>query len=375
MILKFEINKILINFTEYIKFLFAEFLSALNYLNAFLIGLSVNMFTGLGFPGKPAPYIIPILVQAFSKSAIKFKNRRMERLSRLPTEREDPVFIMNEKGDIILSAGLTMEKFVNDNILNISQIIGNDGFEYLTNSFYDDMKGNKTVRQIEIFSKFYDRWYEIKIKSIISAKSQFIKEFLIWFTDITELKKHQKKMSDMLAFSNDIISSLPIILEKYVVDDIFAKIADPVLSQWYDSIYIAEIQDNTLKGWAFKHEKDELKKSDIIEISFDKENLWHNTDNSFVTCDSVSKYNSKEEFEETYPNSEYLRFFLHDPVDNYIRYNSDEIFIIAFNKKENIEYNKLILDIICKHVKVYWNLQMYISSYFINYLKSLNEEF
>jgi hypothetical protein len=365
-----------INLSDYLKFFLAEFLIFFNYINALIIGLIVNGLMGQNFPGQTAPYIIPLIVQAISKSMLKYKNRHMERLVQLPSEREDPAFIMKENGDIILSTGLTLEKFKNNNISNISQLIGDEGFEYLSLSFFDDGKGNMKARQIELFSELFKSWYEIKIKFIFSKFSSFNKDYLIWFTDITELKKQSKRMSNMLSFSNDIITSLPIILEKYVRDDIFAMLADFVLSAGYYAIFIAmQTKDENFKGIVFKHSEDKIEKSCIISI--ENGSILASSKNKDLITSDVASFGSREEFDRQYNFDEKIKAFLKCPINNFLFYNRiNNILIIMFNKNINIPDNdKTITDLISRELQTFSNLQDYISSYFMHYLKTLNEEF
>lgn len=378
MILKsYAVKKSVNNSLDYLKFFLAEYLIFINYLNALIIGLAVNSIMGQDFPGKTAPYIIPFLVQAVSKSMLKFKNRHMERLLQLPREREDPVFIMKENGDIILSAGLTGEKFKKNNISNISQIIGNEGFEYLSYSFFDDERGNKQTRQIEIFSERFNCWYEIKIKCIFSKLLKYDKEYLIWFTDITELKNQSKRMSNMLTFSNDIITSLPIVLEKHLNDEIFPGLADSIFSTGFYAIFIAtKDQEDKLKGIILKRNDDKTEKSDFVTIPGSSLNSFVNRESSAVLSVDMSAYGSREEFEKENPFDEKIVTWLNRPIDNFIFNQSDNVFVVAFNKKDGISDNdRMLLEVIVNDLQSFLALQEYISSYFLNYLKTLNEEF
>jgi hypothetical protein len=378
MILKSSaVKKFINNSLDYLKFFLAEYLILINYINALIIGFAVNSLMGQDLPGKTAPYLIPVLVQAISKSMLKFKNRHMERLLQLPSEREDPVFIMKENGDIILSAGLTNEKFRKNNISNISQIIGDEGFEYLSYSFFDDERGNKQTRQIEIFSERFNCWYEIKIKCIFSKLLKYNKEYLIWFTDITEQKNQSKRMSNMLSFSNDIMTSLPIILEKYLNDEIFTRIADSIFSTGFNAVFIAtQDQEEKLKGIILKHNGNKTEKSDLVTIHRSSLNTFLNQKNfTFISAD-ISAYSSREDFEKENHVDERIASLLNCPINNFIYYQSSNALIIGFNKKDVISENdKILMKVIVNDLQTFLKLQEYISSYFLNYLKTLNEEF
>src|SRR6056297_3775007 len=93
----------------FFRLLGKEFISPLNYLMAFLIGITISFFQGLGVFYSAVPFIVPIIVQAISKASVKFGNRNLNLLVRLPMERKDPAFVMNEKGSVIASEGKTKE--------------------------------------------------------------------------------------------------------------------------------------------------------------------------------------------------------------------------------------------------------------------------
>jgi hypothetical protein len=48
---------------------------------------------------------VPIIVQSISKASVKFSNRHLSLLVRLPMERKDPAFVMNHAGEIIAYEG------------------------------------------------------------------------------------------------------------------------------------------------------------------------------------------------------------------------------------------------------------------------------
>lgn len=65
-------NSIITNIITYSKFILKELIAYRTYLNAFIIGASINLMSGNNFPGALAPYIVPVIVQAFSKSSVGY---------------------------------------------------------------------------------------------------------------------------------------------------------------------------------------------------------------------------------------------------------------------------------------------------------------
>ncbi len=73
-----------------------------------------------------APSIIPFLVAGLvltaSNAILRFRNRDVETLLQLPAQREDPAFIMDLAGNVVLSAGKTDRLFKKESINNIIDI-------------------------------------------------------------------------------------------------------------------------------------------------------------------------------------------------------------------------------------------------------------
>src|SRR6056297_3950224 len=109
----------------FFRLLGKEFISPLNYLMAFLIGITINFFQGLGVFYSAVPFIVPIIVQGISKASVKFGNKDLNLLVRLPMERKDPAFVMNTTGEIVASEGKTRDFLNKHSIVNFSDLFEN----------------------------------------------------------------------------------------------------------------------------------------------------------------------------------------------------------------------------------------------------------
>ncbi|MGB3179977.1 MAG: hypothetical protein WBB45_01205 [Cyclobacteriaceae bacterium] len=89
----------------FIRYLFRELTLPKNYLMALLIGLSINLLQGNGPFDSLVAYLVPVLVQAFSKAEMRFRNRERDLLARLPQHRADPVMVVDRKGQIVMASG------------------------------------------------------------------------------------------------------------------------------------------------------------------------------------------------------------------------------------------------------------------------------
>lgn len=76
-------SSILNNLALYLKFLFKEFISPLNYFLAIFIGIVINYLLGKGVFSSWVPFFVPILVQSISKASVKYSNRNLSLLIKL----------------------------------------------------------------------------------------------------------------------------------------------------------------------------------------------------------------------------------------------------------------------------------------------------
>ncbi len=81
----------------YLEKLFRELIAPVNYLLALGIGLVIQLLQGNPVLSSPVPYAVPVLVQAFSKSLLRFRARHNDLLLSLPGRREDQAFIVDRK--------------------------------------------------------------------------------------------------------------------------------------------------------------------------------------------------------------------------------------------------------------------------------------
>lgn len=117
-------------FSSWFRGFAEEFLNPINYAIAAMVGLLINVLqTGNGLASWPA-FAVPVVVQALSKSILKFSQRHQQTLLRLPGEREDPAFVMAPSGTILASAGRTKELFERAGIRRIGDLFPSAGPEW-----------------------------------------------------------------------------------------------------------------------------------------------------------------------------------------------------------------------------------------------------
>jgi len=302
----------------YIKYAGKELLSPINYLLAFIVGSIISFTQHNPLFSSVIPFIVPLLVQTFSKSTVKFQNRKKERLMRLPDKRVDPAFLMNNDGYILESTGNTYKLFKDNDIKTIYKFFG----------YPDDCSLEKLNRK-SCYSPVTNKWYSIKI-----SQPDECGDLLVWFNNVTESVAHDKNLKTIRDFNSKIIESLD---DLVVHNDIYMRLADLIFNYNYTSIVILQVKENILDGFKFKKSETGIIKSEPIFLKIDSlAPVLLSRRISKVISAKSSKYSSQKEFEEAYPFDKGVKEFIGKPINNFINYHSGKLSIIAFNKDGEI---------------------------------------
>ncbi len=313
------------------------------YVNSFVVGAVINLFTTGGVFASVVPYIVPLLVQTFSRASLRFVNRFKERLMELPMERETPVFIMDEYGDIVLAGGHTKETFQNFNIVNIKDFIGESGFHQILG-----LLNNPNQESIEVYSNRSKKWYEVRAKLKNLGDSSNI---LIWFDDITERKILDSRIFSMLSFSDHMIANLDTFIRN---KDAIERLAHLIIDTGYQGVFIAKNDGaGRMEGFAFKKEEGKLVQSDLIVISKnDVPPFQLSRQHSRMIIGDVRNYASPKAFHKEFQFNHHVAAFLGFHIDNFINYHEGGFTIKAFNKHGHLsKYDSMLLETLVNHTR------------------------
>lgn len=341
------------NFKIYFLFLGKEFISPLNYFMALLIGVTINYFQGIGIFASPVPFIVPVIVQAFSKSSVKFGNRNMKLLVRLPSEKKDPAFVINPEGEIIASEGKTKDFFGKHGFKSIYDFFKKEDVTFLSDVI-DKSCQSSGYHHSELYAEQLNKWYSIHFK-----RDTYSNNLLVWFDDISMRKKLDKKIATLRDFSKQILFELH---SPQGADTSLDKLASFVLDEGYRGIFIAcKDNDENLAGHVYKMPLNKVVKSEKIVIDKNSDApIWNSRRDFGVVSDNIGNYNSQEEFEKTRPFDVRVKEFLGFKISNFINYHEDDVSVIIFNNANEISQNDLIF------------METIVSSAFTtNYLKNL----
>ena len=314
---------------EYSFYLRQELRNPMVYLSSLSIGLLV---TWLMQTPSMIPFLVSWVVLVVANAILKFRNSDIETLLLLPAHREDPAFIMDLEGKVVLSAGKTDRLFKKESINNIKDIIGADGFDRIIHTL-DPSCTDPETRSIDIYSDRLQNWYKIKFKPIVSRCGSLPEKLLVWFSEVTAQRESQMRQHDLLNYTGSLMSNVQMLArEKSTYDHLAAYILHN-----YEGVLITRNDpDGNLSGYAFK-QNGEVKRSENIVIANDSYSpVFLSRHKATVIADDIRNYSSASAFDQKYLFDERVRSFLDVPIRNFINYHAGDMSIIAFNSVRSL---------------------------------------
>ena len=343
-------------FLVYLPYLGREFLQPVNYLIAAGIGLLILTLQGSSPFASIVPYLVPVFVQALSKSYVKFSGRHRDMLLSLPERRSDPAFLLDSDGTILLAAGKTKAEFRERGIGHLADLFDREGQARVMRCVEE---GDEECGPVECYSPPYDKWYEVK-----TGKSEDCYTILVWLEDVSQRRQLDEKLSKIRDFSDDLMSDLSELVED---DTSFDRLAGLMLNLGYQGVFIAAATEEGLEGRIYKRSgkervlpgdssrqdpaasTDGVKISGSVHISNDSEApIWLSRRQGRLFYDQVGlggssgKIYTEEEFRRVYPFDERVVQFIGSPIRNFINYHEGEVSIIAFNLNRTIGSGDLL---------------------------------
>ena len=309
---------------EYSFYVRRELRNPLIYLTSALIGLPA-----IWMMNAPSiiPFLLPFMVQLLANAILGFINRDVDTLLLLPGQREDPAFIMDHDGKVVISAGKTAELFKTNAINRITDLIENGDFHRLIKKM-DHSCINPETRSIDIYSGRLHNWYQVKFKPIVSHCGMLPEKLLVWFSEMTTQREAELRQHDLLHYTNSLMSDVKTLARKQSTYD---HLATFILNN-YEGVFIARIDpEGNLSGYVFKR-NGELRRSEAIGIANDSyAPILLSRRAATVISDDIRNYPSAHSFDKKYMFDERVRSFLNIPIRNFINYHAGDVSIIAFN--------------------------------------------
>ncbi|PIP80718.1 MAG: hypothetical protein COW84_03720 [Gammaproteobacteria bacterium CG22_combo_CG10-13_8_21_14_all_40_8] len=299
------------------------YLSWYNYILPTFVGAILNLSGHGSFFYAYLPYVVPFMVQNFTKGLGHYRHRYRDKLLKFHEKRKDPVFMMDQDGKVISSVGFTHDFLKNHHIHNLKDLLGNKAdFEKL----YSDGDG----REHEIYFEPTKQWYSISINK------ENPQECFVWLRNISLQKQREEGLAKIIEFHSNITT---FIRDETDASDILKNLSKMILSLGYQGLFmIQKLADGRYSGRAYR--RNEYSKliisSEIILQSDANLPIFKSRTYGDIIWANRQDYPSVAAFEKDFPFDSRVKKFFKNPIENVIDYHSGDISIISFNKQGRI---------------------------------------
>jgi len=327
----------------FLRYVWAEATGLTVYVIACVIGTIICFLTS---NYSVVPFIVPLFVQVLAKANVRFRKRHQDALLELPSQKDDPVFIMDTTGRIILSVGKTHDLFEQYNIQNLKEFISEEAFEQILSPMSLLPKASPVT--VEVFSNRTSKWYEVNAMATGMVYGDNSTKVLVWFQDISLRQIYYLRLKDLLRYSDGLMSYQ----DQGVTPGSEQKHLAIYLLKEYEAVFIARPdRNNNLDGYAFKVNDFKIQKSPPIQIhSQSPAPINLSRQKAKIISGDISSYRSPADFFKAHPFDPQVLNFIDLPVRNFITYNEADASIIAFNFRSAItvherEFFKVVVSI------------------------------
>lgn len=314
---------------SYSLYIIRELVSPINYVIAFFIGVIINIGMGHGVFDGVVPYIVPIFVQALSKASVNFANRDRDLLLSLPSERKDPVFVINRRGQIIASSGKTTEFITTHKVTALNDIFSKEDAAAILKTI-NKTAGKTDFELFEYYSHLVNKWYQVQIK--IDPE---LNHLLVWLDNITGNKDLDQRLSIVKLFTSEIMTSIRQITK---ANDIYERLSLLILQDGYRGVFITRKSNSGhLIGVASKIENDKYIKSEPIEIQkISSAPVMDSRKYQRIVAETKTEDETQEAFDKAHPFDAGVRKFLGFDIENFVNFHQGDVSIIGFNRENGI---------------------------------------
>jgi response regulator RpfG family c-di-GMP phosphodiesterase len=326
---------------DYLHLIFQEIKNIWTYLIALIVGLLIFFFSeNLSWVN----FMVPFFVQVIAKSIVRFKSRDLNLLVELPAQRDDPSFIMDHEGRIVLSAGKTKALFESLDIKYIQQFIGKKGFDAIRINIDPTCLEAITV-PVEIYSSKTRKWYEAKAKPMFLYCGKPMGKYLVWFQDISFRKEYDLQQKELLQYTGALVSRLRELVKK---DNALENIATFILNNYQAVFIIKKDEEKQFIGFVFKLKNNKIERSaPIILPESSLAPVFQSRVQSRIVTDDITRYASEGIFQSKYHFDRQVLKFIDSPVQNFINYHQGDISIIVFNSHKKVTiYEKQFMEVL-----------------------------
>jgi len=313
-------------FAIFMQCLWKELINPAIYVIGLFVGVLINLLqSGMPFYSS-VPFIVPVLVQVFTRSWISYRNRNNEKLLSISMERDEPSFICDDEGRILVTSGRPAKYLERERIDSLSRLFG--GNPQAVPSLLGNAEAAGQV--IELESPVLKKHYAVR-----SRKSEV--GWMVWLQDVTERKQLDKRLEGIDQFRHYVLKDLDKIARDGDIDE---RTAELILKDGWRAVFIAmadagNVRDaSALIGHVFRISEGKLMASGPIRVGRDSDApIWHSRRRERMVGARKSDYSTNAEWKSAYPLYPEVRDFLGNPYPvNLINWHEGNYTVIAFDK-------------------------------------------
>jgi response regulator RpfG family c-di-GMP phosphodiesterase len=334
-----DIRPVYRDFFEFLLYLLRELTDVWNYVFSVATGALISVLSGRL---TLTPFLVILAAQACLQACRHFRDRDVNTLIQLPAERDDPAFIMNRQGRILLSAGKTRDFFKAHRITHLDQFVGSAGLAAI-------LKNVQTVCDapagggVEVYAPAPRKWYDAQAKPAAFLCGAQPDRFLVWFRDVTVRKAHDTRQQDLLHYSSWLAPRIRDFARRKSLDD---AVASFILGTYGAVLIARKDAGGRLQGRVFKQIAAGLEKSPVLTFRSDATAaLLFSQRQAQLAPGPAPAQSSAQQFPTQYPFDQRVLDFISAPVQNFISHHEGEVALIAFNCRGTITaYEKVFLE-------------------------------
>ena len=171
----------------FLRCLMKELLNPVIYIISLVVGLLINFLqSGMVFYSW-VPFSVPVVVQILTRAWLSYRNRNNERLMSISSERDEPSFICDVKGNFLVTSGRPADYLKNEGITDLSSFFGGDSRADPRN-LSEAMKSGLVV---EMESPVLNRYFAVR-------SPESMEGWMIWLMDVTQRQQMDRRLESCL---------------------------------------------------------------------------------------------------------------------------------------------------------------------------------
>ena len=310
--------------SAYLRCLLRELASPVVYALSLAVGLLINLMQA----GRPlaswVPFAVPVLVQVFTRSVMRYRARNTETLLSISAERDEPSFLCDDAGKFLVTTGRPADHLRRRGVESLSDLFGGGRQAEPEILAFAEERGEV----LELFSPVLDRWYAVRIRRSEPG-------WMVWLIDVTDRRELDERERGLDRFRRRILGELDMVVKDGDIDQRTARL---ILEDGWQGVFIARNRDDgSLAGRVFRREDGECRISGEIRVDPDSQaSIRSSHRDQRLVMRQLSDYPGEADWREAHPVHPEVEAFLGRYPGNFATWHEAEYTAIAFDKSGSL---------------------------------------